>query len=78
MRECDYCGEYKKVRFVEDNISPFDSSFNFKYGKYICKECDKAKKIKIEIENKKYLERKEKEKKDWIKKRDKLLKENKK
>ena len=69
MKKCDYCGEYKKVRFERD--------WNFIFlnvGKYICKDCDKAQTILlerwIEDDNKK----EENRKKEWIKKRDKILK----
>lgn len=76
MKVCYKCGEYKKVRKVID----FDGKFlhipnsilgldRYYWYDYICEDCNKA--IKS-------LKKKEsiKEHKEWVKKRDKILKEN--
>jgi len=78
MNKCDYCGEYKKVRREMFGLNHFELRFPTYSFNYICEDCDKAKNIVEKIKKEKLLELKEKEKKDWIKKRDKLLKENKK
>jgi hypothetical protein len=88
MNKCDYCGEYKKVRkkysnyylgdtprkHEEKSIFGIGSSCNISYD-YICEDCDKA----LKIEHKQFLikqESREKEiQKEWIKERNKLLKE---
>ncbi len=70
MKKCDCCGEYRKVRFERDW-----RYIHLIIGKYICEDCDKAQKIicnKIIEMNKK----EEEGIKEWIKERDKILKEN--
>ena len=76
MRECDYCGKFKKVAKRGISCIPCSLSIHGLTFNYICEECNNAKKIEWEKINKVEIEKKKKEQSDWIKERDKLLKEH--
>lgn len=76
MKNCDYCGEYKKVReklslnVIGNHINTGDPCYTFDY---ICEECDIYEK---HLQNKKieqYKKNRIGKQKDWIKKRDAFL-----
>ena len=77
MKTCYRCGEHKKVReiidfdgkFMKVKQSYLGALYHYSYD-YICEDCDKARKI---LRVKEGIEKQ----KDWVKQRDKILKENK-
>ena len=79
MNNCDYCGEYKKVRkkFTFNGEHLYTENLSVMFFKYVCKECDLALR-KLEytdlIQEQK---NKVKKQKNWIKLRDKILEEKK-
>jgi len=75
MNNCDYCGEYKKVKkewdiFSGEHNAKYPSIFPFNY---ICEDCDKALKIKEKESINEEIKNKIKKQQDWIKERDKIL-----
>lgn len=76
MKICDYCGEFKKVRFKEDIQSMINVTRDiplFKYGSYICEDCNKAHEILLK-EREETLERIRKDDQiKWRVQRDKIL-----
>ncbi len=80
MEICDWCGEHKKVRFIESmdsilmRMADYNNLFSIqKSGKHRCEECDAALKIKQEIDTQKAKKMKIKAQKVWRKKRDAIL-----
>ena len=79
--ECSYCGERKLCR--KESMEPLGLGeiLEWKYNRlesynWICQDCDKAKAI---IRNEERLNRLKKQKQhqvNWIKERDKILKQN--
>ncbi len=79
VNKCNYCGEEKPCRFEED-INSFISNiglifkFNrYRYGEFICEDCDNYLRHKREIERRKRKEDMEKETREFIKERNKFL-----
>ena len=71
--ECSTCGEYTLCR---KNIVYCDLAARYGYDEWICQKCDNAKKI-INDERIKESKRKEKQNQlNWIKERDRILKQN--
>lgn len=84
MKICHYCGELKSckkgdISYIyncQDNTEGLWTILPH-YFNWICEECSKAQDIEY-TKYKKEVEKKEREEKlKWIKKRDKILKENK-
>lgn len=74
MNNCDYCGEYTKVR-IKSSIIGNNVNLSSPFFDFICEKCSEAKDIEYENAKKKLNQIRLKEQKDWIKKRDKLLKD---
>lgn len=79
MNNCNYCGEFKRVRFIEDLNSIIMNyglvfSRNEKFGKYICEDCNKAIEIKKEKDKKESIKINLKQQEKWKKERDNILK----
>lgn len=70
--KCDNCGEFAPCRKIY-SFSP--GMFPMHHG-FSCKKCDDAGKILDRILSKKVFQDKTEEQQAWIKKRDKILKEN--
>ena len=76
MKNCDYCGEYKKVRKEYSFLgSRYEIGSCLGYN-FICEDCDKARKIILEKELEDKKKKEEKRQKSWIKTRNKILEEN--
>lgn len=74
MKECSYCGEFNKVRYIEYIECLFDRTGLIKGYSNICKKCDNAIKVKDKKIKDVYDKLNKREQKTWIKERDKLLK----
>ena len=85
MRNCEWCGEYKKVRKFNTSSGrhwpilsycAFPMPWIFAFD-YVCKKCNDAAKLVSKDNDEKLMaeakEKEEKEKKAWIKQRDELL-----
>ena len=76
MNKCDWCGEYTKVKktfrggFQGSHLTPFPIVITYDL---VCEKCNKVNDIIIRKSEEECKKAKEKEQKEWIKKRDKLL-----
>ena len=77
MKICSDCGEYKKVkkRWIDLKIVHSKNPIPGLDFDYICEDCDKALEIDFRNENERRLRIKKEKQKNWIKERDKILKE---
>jgi len=76
MKECSFCHQIKPCREIVISECPYYYFMRFMLVEHICKECDEYHKGLSEESQEKDRLKKEKEAKEYIKKRDRWLKEN--
>ncbi len=73
MKVCNYCGQYRRCR---RSVLWNHEILNWSMAEWVCEDCDNG--LKIVNKDTELIEKaqKKKDQEEWIKKRDKLLKEN--